>query len=211
MKATTEIKNDPGRRGPSIGQELSTPKAYKRVPALANSTWYKGILLSRMAGTADNTGAFDVLIDKIRRGTEPPPHIHSREDEFFYILSGEINFYVDGEVFSATAGECMSLPRRKPHAFLITSEEIHMINFITPGGFSDALHKMSAPAERMEVPADVDIVTYANADLTDTVKVLERYGVRLLTADEIHAEMPEYPSSPQKSRESRSHELIAGS
>jgi mannose-6-phosphate isomerase-like protein (cupin superfamily) len=187
------IKNHIGRRRPSIGQQLSTPKAYKRSPTLSNSKWYKGILLTQMAATADNNGAFDVLIDKMRRGTEPPPHVHSREDEFFYILSGEIRFYVDGEVFPVTAGECMFLPRRKPHAFLITSEEIHMVNFITPGGFVDALNKMSAPAERVEVPTDVDTVTYANADLTDTVKVLEQYGVRLLTADEIHAEMPEYP------------------
>ena len=36
-------------------------------------------------------------------------------------------------------------------------------------------------------------VTYANADLTDTIKVFEEYGLRLLTADEIHAEMREYP------------------
>ena len=85
-------------------------------------------------------------------------------------------------------------PRRKPHAFLITSEEIHMINFVTPGGFVGALTQMSAPAERMEVPRHVHTVTYANADLTETVKVLEQYGVRLLTAEEIHAEMPEYPS-----------------
>jgi len=52
---------------------------------------------------------------------------------------------------------------------------------------------MSAPVERMEVPTDVDTVTYANADLTETMKVFQRYGVRLLTADEIRAGMPEYP------------------
>ena len=40
---------------------------------------------------------------------------------------------------------------------------------------------MSAPAERMEVPTDADTVTYANADLTETIKVFPRYGVRLLT------------------------------
>jgi glyoxylate utilization-related uncharacterized protein len=130
----------------------------------------------------------------MRRGTEPPPHIHSREDEFFYILSGEIRFYIDGEVFPLTAGECMFLSRQKSHAFLIASEQIHMINFITPGGFVDALNKMSAPAERMELPATTDTMTYAKADLADTVKVFEQYGVRLLTAAEIHAEMPEYPS-----------------
>ena len=87
----------------------------------------------------------------------------------------------------------MFLPRREPHAWLITSEEIHTIAVVMPGGFNDALNKMSAPAERMEVPTDVDTVTYANADLTETIKVFEQYGVRLLTADEICSEMPEYP------------------
>jgi len=174
-------------------QELSTLKAYKRSPALTNSTWYKGMLHSQMAGTADNNGAFDFVISRIRRGTEPPPHVHSREDEFFYVFSGEISVYVDGEVFTVTAGECMFLPRRKPHAWVITSEAIHIITLITPGGFNEALIKMSAPAERMEVPTDADTVTYANADLTETIKVHEEYGVRLLTPEEIRIEMPEYP------------------
>ena len=45
----------------------------------------------------------------------------------------------------------------------------------------------------MEVPAGLDTVTYANAELTETIKVFQRYGVRLLTAEEIRTEMPEYP------------------
>ena len=48
----------------------------------------------------------------------------------------------------------------------------------------------------MEVPADVDTVTYANADLTETIKVFKQYGVRLLTPDEISKEMPHYPLEP---------------
>ena len=175
------------------GQQSSTPRAYKRSPALSNSTWYKGMLHSRMAGTADNNGAFDFVISTIRRGTEPPPHVHSREDEFFYIFSGEMRVYVDGEVFTARAGECMFLPRLKPHAWVITSEAIRVMTLITPGGFTDALIKMSAPAERMEIPTDADAVTYANADLTETIKVHEQYGVRLLTPEEIRTEMPKYP------------------
>jgi len=190
------IKTDMGRRGPSIGQQLSSPRAYKRSPALTNSTWYKSMLHSQMAGTADNNGAFDFVISKMRRGTEPPPHIHSREDEFFYVLSGKIRVYVGREVSSVTAGECIFLPRRKPHAWLITSEEIHTIAVITPDGFNDALNRLGTPAERMEVPADVDTVTYANADLTETINVFKQYGVRLLTPDEISKEMPDYPLEP---------------
>src|SRR5262249_41886131 len=172
---------------------MSTLRAYKRSPAVTNSTWYKGILVSQMAATADNNGAFDLVLSKMRRGTEPPPHVHSREDEFFYVLSGEMRFYVDGEVFTVTAGECMVLPRRKPHAFRVTSEEVHTICLVVPGGFLDAINKMNAPAERMEVPNDVDTVTYANADLTETFKVFGQYGTRFLTADEIRTEMPQYP------------------
>ena len=197
------IKNDRSRRRLSFGQQLNsagvpTPscpaeRAYKRSPALTNSTWYKGMLHSQMAGTADNNGAFDFVISKMRRGTEPPPHIHSREDEFFYVLSGKIRVYVGGEVFSVTAGQCIFLPRRKPHAWLIGSEEIHTIAVSTPGGFNDALNRLGTPAERMEVPADVDTVTYANADLTETINVFRQYGVRLLTPHEISKEMPDYP------------------
>ena len=77
----------------------------------------------------------------------------------------------------------MFLPRREPHAWLITSEEIHTILVVTPGGFTDAFVKMSAPAGRMEVPTDFDTVTYASADLTETIKVFEHYGTRFLTAE----------------------------
>ena len=94
-------------------------RAYKRSPALANSTWYKGILVSQMAGTADNDGAFDLVISKVKRSTEPPPHLHSREDEVFYILSGEMNFYVDGQVFTVTGGNaCFFLAEYPTHFFL---------------------------------------------------------------------------------------------
>jgi mannose-6-phosphate isomerase-like protein (cupin superfamily) len=174
------------------GQLISTGRAYKRSPALTNSTWYKGMLVSQMAGAADNNGTFDLAISKNRPGTEPPPHVHSREDEFFYLFSGEVRVYVDGEVFTVTASECMFLPRRTPHAWLITSEQAHMILLVVPGGFLDAINEMNAPAKRMEVPPDIDTVTYANADLTQTIKVFEQQGIRFLTAEEIRTEMPHY-------------------
>jgi len=172
---------------------MSALKPYKRSPALTNSTWYKGILISQMAGTADNNGSFDLAVARMRRGTEPPPHVHSREDEFVYILSGEMRFFVDGKAFTVTAGECMFLPRRRPHAFLVASEEARTILLVAPGGFLDAINKMNAPAERMEVPTDADTVTYANADLTETFKVFEQHGIRFLTLGEIRTEMPQYP------------------
>jgi hypothetical protein len=45
----------------------------------------------------------------------------------------------------------------------------------------------------MKAPTDVDTVTYATADLTETIKVFEQDGARFLTAEEIRMEMPQYP------------------
>ncbi|WP_424630427.1 cupin domain-containing protein [Bradyrhizobium sp. SYSU BS000235] len=176
----------------AVGREQSSAvRAYKRSPALSNSRSYKGIVVSEMAGTADNNGAFDVVIGKLTRGTEPPPHVHSREDEFFYVLSGEMKFYVDGEVFLVTAGECMFCPRLTPHAFRVASEEVQCLTFITPGGFNETINKMNAPAKRMDVANDSD-ETYAEIDLTETIKLFAEIGVQFLTPDQISAEMPLY-------------------
>jgi hypothetical protein len=64
----------------------------------------------------------------------------------------------------------MFLPRQKPHAFLIESEEIHFIVFLTPGGFFDAINNMNVPAERMDIPTDSDTITYRNADLANAME-----------------------------------------
>jgi quercetin dioxygenase-like cupin family protein len=171
------------------------PKAYKRSPSLDNSTWYKGILISQLAGKADTNGAFDFVVSKMRRGTEPPPHVHSREHEFFYVLDGSLNIYVEGKVLAVGAGECAFLPKGEPHAFLIQSAEIEVIVSMTPGGFLSAVNKMNAPAEKMELPSD-DAVIYATADLTETMKIFEMYGLRFLSLKEIAQDMPQFPTSP---------------
>ena len=75
--------------------------------------------------------------------------------------------------------------------------------FTAPGGFLDAINKMNVPAERMEVPTGADAVTYAEADLTETMKVFKQYGIRFLTAEEIRKDMPQYPLSGHVSAKAR--------
>jgi quercetin dioxygenase-like cupin family protein len=94
--------NGPSQR--KEGNPLKTIQAYKRFPALENSTWYKGILVSQLPGGSDTGGAFDLVESKMKKGTEPPPHIHDREDELFYILAGDIRVFADGQVFTVAAG-----------------------------------------------------------------------------------------------------------
>jgi len=62
---------------------------------------------------------------------------------------------------------------------------------MTPGGFLNAINKMNAPARTMEIPSDM--ATYATADLTATMAVFIKYGMRMLSPEEIAEQLPAYP------------------
>ena len=113
----------------------ATIKAFKRAPSVEMSTWYKGILISNLVTNQDTGGAFEFVVTKMKRGTEPPPHIHEREDEMFYVLDGMLDAYVGDECIRVDAGECVFMPKGQAHAFRISSPEIHMLVLMTPGGF----------------------------------------------------------------------------
>ena len=75
----------------------SQSKAFKRTTALELSKWYMGILLTNLVEKKDTDGAFSLLEATLAPGNEPPPHVHSREDELFYVLEGEFDVYVGEE------------------------------------------------------------------------------------------------------------------
>jgi quercetin dioxygenase-like cupin family protein len=54
-----------------------------------------------------------------RRGEEPPVHVHHREDELYYVLEGELTFYVGDQEFDAAPGTLVYLPRDVPHALVV--------------------------------------------------------------------------------------------
>jgi hypothetical protein len=51
---------------------------------------------------------------------------------------------------------------------------------------------MNEPAQKMEIPSD-DVLTYANMDLTKTMEIFEKYGVHILSPEEVAEQMPEFP------------------
>lgn len=44
-------------------------------------------------------------------------HVHERLEETFYVLDGDFEFRAGEETFQASAGACMFVPPRIPHAF----------------------------------------------------------------------------------------------
>ena len=179
--------------------------AFKRAPSLGLSQWKNGNLTTNLAEKKDTNGAFFLVEAMLAPGTEPPPHVHSREDELFYVLEGEFDVYVGKEAFKVEAGECVFLPRFKPHAFVIRSPRLHVLALFTPAGLEEAFRGMSTSAQRLELPTGA--VTYSTGDLKQTSQRLSEYGARFLTPAEAADQLPLYP----KSLPANGDELLADS
>ncbi|MCX7396623.1 MAG: cupin domain-containing protein [Planctomycetales bacterium] len=65
----------------------------------------------RFLVTGDETnGKYAMWEAIVPPGGGPPPHVHSREEEGFYILEGEITFMIDEQRAVATAGMFANMP-----------------------------------------------------------------------------------------------------
>ena len=166
-------------------------KAFKRAPSLGLSQWENGNLTTNLAEKKDTNGAFFLVEAMLAPGTEPPPHVHTHEDELFYVLEGEFDVYVGKETFKVGTGECVFLPRFRPHAFVIRSPWLRVLALFTPAGLEEAFRGMSSPAQHLELPTGA--VTYSTGDLKQTAQRLNEYGARFLTPAEVADQLPLYP------------------
>ena len=179
----------------NVNKTIPELPAFKRAPLVGLSRWANGNLMTNLAEKKDTNGAFFLVEAMLSPGTEPPPHVHTREDELFYVLKGEFDVYVGKEAFKVETGECVFLPRLKPHAFVIRSPQLRVLALFTPAGLEEAFRGLSTPAERLELPDGA--VTYSTGDLKQTAQRLSKYGARFLTPGEIVEQLPLYPNRLQ--------------
>jgi len=62
-------------------------------------------------------------------------HIHDDADEIFYILDGNLTFFIGNKRIEAAPGAFVYLPRFVEHGFQVNSTEARVFNFVTPAGF----------------------------------------------------------------------------
>jgi quercetin dioxygenase-like cupin family protein len=93
----------------------------------------------RLIATAANTGGRYTVIEQVTpSGWGPPRHIHTREDEIFYILDGSYELHVGDERRTVSAGASAILPRNIPHGFRnVASTPSRVVFVVTPGGLED--------------------------------------------------------------------------
>jgi quercetin dioxygenase-like cupin family protein len=125
--------------------------------------------LVKLAG-ADTGDAVAVVHLDVPRLSGPPLHRHSREDEWFYILDGELTFEVDEQRITAGAGASAFAPRGTAHAFQNFHEQVaHILVMVTPAGLDRFFEDVTALNKGLSQP-----------DFAGTEKLMQSYGMELL-------------------------------
>src|SRR5580765_5592921 len=101
----------------------------------------------RFLATGEDTGGHYALWEAIvPRGGGPPPHVHSREEEGFFVLEGEITFTVNGEGVVAAAGTFANMPVGTPHSFKNESDRpAKMLLAVAPAGLEQMFFEVGVP------------------------------------------------------------------
>ena len=89
-------------------------------------------------------GAVTVIEAKVPSLMGPPKHIHKEREEIFEILEGTFRFRCGDEVFEATPGTSVVVPRGVPHAWAnVGTEEGRLLFTFAPGGIDDFFPQIS--------------------------------------------------------------------
>ena len=156
-----------------------TQKPFLSNATMDNSRAIPGALFHFLATGDQTNNQFSLIFIEVHKGNEPPPHTHRNEDENYYILEGEIKFWVGDDVFSAKAGDFIHLPKEIPHRFELQSECVKELMWMTPAGLEKWFWDNSAPATNMQPlplmkePPPAEMITHF-------VQSLSAYGVEMV-------------------------------
>ena len=136
--------------------------------------WFFGTLVLLKASSERTDGRFCLSEQSGRRGVATRLHRHSQDEETFYVLDGELRFYLDGEEsYSAPAGTSVYIAPGDAHAFMVISDTARWLNITTPNpeGFFRAAGES---ARERTLPPDTP------PDMGKVMSAAEQYGVEIL-------------------------------
>jgi len=131
----------------------------------------------RFLATGDDTnGKYAIWEASVPPGGGPPPHVHSREEEGFYILEGEGTFTINGERAVATAGMFANMPVGTPHSFKNdSSQPAQMLISVAPAGLEKMFFEFGVPVAKGATTAPPP----TKEEIEKLPAIAPRYGIEI--------------------------------
>ena len=122
----------------------------------------------------DTGGTYCLLEVSLAPGMGVPRHTHTREDEVYFVLVGELEATVGDETFVLRPGDTLLAPRDIPHELRNSGNaENHYLLVFSPSGFEDFIMATAVPApDNAVAPTEPPAVAVENVH-----KLATDYGI----------------------------------
>ena len=147
--------------------------------AEGDSFWVLGDLYTFKATGKQTNGAFTMVDQIIQPENGPPPHIHRREDEAFYVLEGRFSFLCGDKESVLETGAFAYIPKGTLHTFKnIDTKPGKLLVMITPAGLERFFYSIGTPATNTTSPPPFD-----PAVIDKLMKLADEYQMEIMLPD----------------------------
>ncbi len=147
-----------------------------RKPTEGRTVAVVGDVYRFLATGEDTDGKYALWEAIVPPGGGPPPHVHSREEEGFYVLEGEITFQVGDKRLVATAGMFANMPVGTPHSFKNESgQPAKMLISVAPAGLEQMFFEVGVPLPEGSTTA----LPPKKEEIEKLLAVAPRYGIEI--------------------------------
>jgi mannose-6-phosphate isomerase-like protein (cupin superfamily) len=137
--------------------------------------WFFNSHASVKAGGDETRGAFTLVELMCPPSFGPPPHVHEREDEAFYVLEGRMTVTCGHQAWIAEPGTLVFLPRTVVHAFRTFDEApVRMLQLTAPAQFEHFVADLGVPAPERRLPDPMPI------DMDRVLAVADAHDIRFV-------------------------------
>lgn len=124
-------------------------------PEDGEALWCVGALSRFKATAAQTEGAYSLVEDLAPQGSGTPLHRHDDDDEAFYVLEGEITFFLaDTAPIHGRAGSFVHIPGGTIHGFRVESETARYLIITTPQ-HERFYRALGEPAQSLTLPPEL--------------------------------------------------------
>ncbi|MDP9461552.1 MAG: cupin domain-containing protein [Actinomycetota bacterium] len=147
-----------------------------RAPGEGTAIWHLDTLMTFKALSDDTEGRLTAWEQLLPHHSSPPLHVHSDEDEAWFVLDGDLTFRVADSTWSVGAGSFVWAPRGLPHTFRVDSPTARLLALAIPGRFDRFVQATGRPAQAPTLPPPPD----GPPDMARLVAAAREHGMEVL-------------------------------